>query len=119
MNADCQVVQQYEDTSRRREEVVPRDGIHNGGGRAAAAACLSSYRSMVIHEVTDGRTADGRTLAAATVHRNHPCVLVLSVFRLPSELFDNDKFMLASERASERATSDSDIGGDGGGGECK
>ena len=59
MNADCQVVQQYEDTSRRREEVVPRDGIHNGGGRAAA--CLSSYRSMVIHEVTDGRTADGRT----------------------------------------------------------
>ena len=102
MNADCQVVQQYEDTSRRREEVVPRDGIHSGGGRAAA--CLSSYRSMVIHEVTAGPTADGRTLAAATVHPSEPSVRPrpLSVFRLPSELFDNDKFMLASERARGR-----------------
>ena len=97
MNADCQVVQQYEDTSRRREEVVPRDGIHSGGGRAAA--CLSSYRSMVIHEVTDGRTDfGGRDRPSEPSVRPRP----LSVFRLPSELFDNDKFMLASERARGR-----------------
>ena len=94
MNADCKVVYNNMKTPPEAER---RSFKHS---RWQAAACLSSYRSMVIHEVTADRR--GRWRPRPSIHRNHPCVLVPSVFRLPSGLFDNDKFMLASEQACGR-----------------
>ena len=73
MNADCKVVYNNMKTppeaeGERREE--GQGGSTRWHSRWRAAAYLSSYRSMVIHEVT----ADGRTLAAATVHPSEPSV---------------------------------------------